>query len=319
MIRGRNRSSDLPLEAAAAWLARLHADDCNAADRSAFQAWLSAAPENVAAYRQAADAYGIAGELQDMRAALPARSPPSRRAILAGGALAASAAGVAVFAWSRSPSQAYATEIGEQRRIAFDDGAILLLDTDTQVEVRERRDVRAVRLARGRAHMDVSGAGARPAELAVLDWRIATHSGSFDVRCDGADVSVFLIAGEALLNREGGFSQALRAGERVRLSAAGVAADYPDREAATAWQRAQLVLDGQTLASAIAEMNRYSRTALHVEDEATANLLISGVYRVGDNAAFARSVSVLLPVTPQVRGDAIVLAPAPQNSSPGGG
>ena len=51
-------------------------------------------------------------------------------------------------------------------------------------------------------------------------------------------------------------------------------------------------------------------TPLAFEDEDTANLRISGAYRVGDNAAFARSVSVLLPVVPLVRNDTIVLAPA---------
>ena len=43
-------------------------------------------------------------------------------------------------------------------------------------------------------------------------------------------------------------------------------------------------------------MNRYSTDKLEIEDPTIANLRVSGVYYVGDNAAFASSVSKLLPV-----------------------
>ena len=53
-------------------------------------------------------------------------------------------------------------------------------------------------------------------------------------------------------------------------------------------------------------MNRYSTQRLAV-DPAVASLKVSGVYRVGDNAAFARSLAKLLPVAVHEDGDTLLL------------
>jgi transmembrane sensor len=43
-------------------------------------------------------------------------------------------------------------------------------------------------------------------------------------------------------------------------------------------------------------MNRYTERELVLMDDRAAALRISGVYRVGDNGAFARSLAKLLPI-----------------------
>ena len=43
-------------------------------------------------------------------------------------------------------------------------------------------------------------------------------------------------------------------------------------------------------------------------DASVANLKVSGVYRVGDNSAFARSLAKLLPISVRQNGDVLVLA-----------
>ena len=55
------------------------------------------------------------------------------------------------------------------------------------------------------------------------------------------------------------------------------------------------MFDKEELAQAVEEMNRYSTAKLAV-DPSVAGLKVSGVYRVGDNAAFARSLTKLLPI-----------------------
>jgi transmembrane sensor len=54
-------------------------------------------------------------------------------------------------------------------------------------------------------------------------------------------------------------------------------------------------------------MNRYSTIKLEVDDARIARMKVSGVYRVGDNANFARSLSRLLPVEIRVVDDRIQL------------
>ena len=45
---------------AAAWCARLHADDLTDADRAAFEIWLGASPDNRAEYELCALTFGVA-------------------------------------------------------------------------------------------------------------------------------------------------------------------------------------------------------------------------------------------------------------------
>ena len=60
------------------------------------------------------------------------------------------------------------------------------------------------------------------------------------------------------------------------------------------------------LAQAVEEMNRYSTQRVEV-DPSVATLKVSGVYRVGDNAAFARSLTKLLPIVLHEDGDTLIL------------
>ena len=56
----------------------------------------------------------------------------------------------------------------------------------------------------------------------------------------------------------------------------------------------EAVFDDVSLAEAIAEVNRYDRTQIVlVGDASLARLRVSGVYRTGDTAGFARDVAAL--------------------------
>ena len=53
-------------------------------------------------------------------------------------------------------------------------------------------------------------------------------------------------------------------------------------------------------------MNRYSTAKLAV-DPSVAGLKVSGMYRVGDNGAFARALTKLLPISVRQTGDTLML------------
>src|SRR4029450_5123928 len=95
MTKTWRHSDDARREAAAAWVMRLEASDLVETEAVAFDAWLSASPENAAAYdaalavshAYAADAGAIARSLSERRIARPV----GRRAFFAAGAVAAAA------------------------------------------------------------------------------------------------------------------------------------------------------------------------------------------------------------------------------------
>ena len=68
---------------AAAWLARLHADDRSPADEEAFRAWLAADPAHAAAFEAMDHTWSLAGGLSRNRRE---RHGVSRRTVMAGGA-----------------------------------------------------------------------------------------------------------------------------------------------------------------------------------------------------------------------------------------
>ena len=94
----------------------------------------------------------------------------------------------------------------------------------------------------------------------------------------------------------------LQPGERLRLTPpcddadarATLTLDHPRLEQLTAWKRSEVVLDDMTLAEAIGEMNRYNVEPLVLEGEPSlSRLRVSGTYRAGDSAGFARAVAAL--------------------------
>ena len=286
---------------AATWLVRLHADDRSAADERAFQSWLAAKPENIRAFEAVTTLWDAADGLR-VEAAVPARARPllRRRTLLASlGSIAAASAGFAV--WEEAYAGVYTTDIGEQRHVVLSDGTQVFLDTDTRIRERFTSSLREVDLDRGRAEFRVKPEVNRPFVVQAGGHRILAERSTMDVRRDGSRVSVVLLLGRATI-----LAKAHTASPRVILvrgQRAIVAenlplhVDRPNLAPLTAWQTGQAIFESDTLAAAAAEMNRYSTVRLVVNDPLIARLKLSGVYRVGDNEAFAHSISQLLPVT----------------------
>ena len=307
---------------AAAWLARLRADDRTDADERAFQSWLSADKGHAAAFEAITAVWdAVGGLVRDQPERKAIRGPTlRRRAVLAGvGSIIAASAGFSV--WESAYADVYETDVGEQKHLALDDGTQIFLDTDTRIRVRYSEAMRSVELDRGRVDFRVAPDAKRPFVVRAAGREIVATRTTFDVRRDGDLVSVVLIAGKAALNlRSSSLPKSpnvLTAGERVVASDTGLKRDKPNLVPLLAWQTGQAIFENERLADAAAEMNRYTTMKLTVDDPSIAGLRMSGVYRVGDNASFARSVASLLPVTLEIHPDRIELVRDPSRTPEG--
>lgn len=285
---------------ASAWLVRLHADDRSEADESAFRLWLAAKPENARAFEAVTTLWDTADGLRAVMAARPWRSRGiRRRTVLAGfGALTASGAGFAL--WDVAYAGVYETDVGEQKHIILSDGTQAFLDTDTRIRERYTASLRLVEIDRGRADFRVRPDPHRPFVVEAADHRIVADRTTLDVRRDGNRISIVMLQGKAtVLATTQATTQRvlLTPGERAIVAPnIAVHVDRPNLTPLIAWQVGQAIFESDTLAVAAAEMNRYSNVHLIVDDPLIARLRLSGVYRVGDNEAFAHSVAQLLPV-----------------------
>jgi transmembrane sensor len=301
---------------AAAWLARLHAEDRDRADEAAFHAWLAADPAHAAAFEAVDRMWSDAGGLGDFRTAFrhmaptrpAARSETSRRALLAGVGLLAVAGGSTLF-WRSASAKVYQTEVGEQKHVSLDDGSQLFLDAQTRISVSFSETARTVDMQYGRANFRVVPDFKRPFIVEAAQQRIVATRCNFDVRCEDGKVQVVLIHGEADVKQASapaGQGERLQAGERLVASNDIEKRDKPDLTHVLAWQTGYEMFDKENLAQAAQEMNRYSTAKLAV-DPSVAGLKVSGMYRVGDNSAFARALTKLLPISVRQSGDTLLL------------
>ncbi len=295
---------------AAAWLSRLHMDDRDAADEAAFKLWLAEDPNNSRAFEAVTNTWDITGELRTTGLRPAIRKPVRRRSVLIGiGTLVTAGASFGI--WQAAYAGVYETDIGEQKHVSLSDGTQVFLDTNTRIQESYSSDLRKLDRSRGRINVRVKPDTKRPFVVEANGQRILAPSTSFDVRSDANQVSLVLLQGEATVMPSGQTQNRrlqLGAGQRLVLSA-NVAAyvDKPNLAPLTAWQTGQAIFDNDTLAAAAAEMNRYTTQQIAIDDPSVAKLRMSGVYRVGDNEAFARSVSRLLPVAIEHYSDRIEL------------
>lgn len=285
---------------AAAWLARLRAGDRTREDEARFRQWL-ADPINAERFEYVSTIWEDMDALRDVPRSEPAPRKLTRRRLLTG-SLAVCAVGGLGLQWSIATAGVYTTARGEQRRLTLDDGSRLLLNTDTSVKVRFDEDRRRIDLRRGQALFEVS-ADPRPFCVNAGTHDLTVRRGRFDVRRETDHLSVLAIDSVATLAQESAAGQPVRIGEgeRVRVDAAHqLEHDRPNLNDVLAWQSGNAVFRGEALAQVVIEMNRYTERELVLMDDRAAALRISGVYRVGDNGAFARSLAKLLPIKVEV-------------------
>jgi transmembrane sensor len=142
--------------------------------------------------------------------------------------------------------------------------------------------------------------------------RIVADHCTFDVRCEDGEVQVVMIQGQANVLAGGAPDNArpavLQRGDRLVSDRGSDHRDKPNLTRMLAWQSGSAVFENDTLSDAVREMNLYSSEKLEIADRRVMGMRVSGVYRVGDNVGFARSVSLLLPVTIDRQNDRIVLS-----------
>ncbi len=309
---------------AAAWLARLRSEERTAEDERGFRAWLAESPLNREAFEVTSAIFDMAGAAD--RSLLPTRvaGPVSRRNFLRTGVglAAASLAGVVVYLRSGST---YATEIGEQRTVVLEDGTRVQLDTDTEIRVSMSDDVRRVRLRKGRAHFNVAEDPARPFEVIAGAQSFTASRAQFDVSRDGVVVAVLLEDGPVSIKPEdeaagGSTPRVVARGQRLVFADEKIVREErPEMSRAIAWRNGRLAFFEDSVSAAVAEMNRYTRRPIVILDPQVGEMRISGNYSVGDAEAFARSLSLLLPVTVGLEKDRVTLRATQPPSQPAAG
>lgn len=307
--------SDRAYAEAAAWLGRLCADCRDSSDEDGFRAWLAASTENAAAFEAVDRTWDVLGAISEFEDAVQTRQEGwiSRRLLLASVGLATIGA-TGLYVLRPASAQTFETGVGEQKRVVLEDGSRLFLDAQTKVSLSFSDTVRSALMPYGRTNFQIAFDAKRPFVVEAAQRKIVADHCNFDVRCDGEQVQVILIHGEADIHPEiaGSPTTRLRSGERMIAMAGVEKFDRPKLAPLVAWQDGYEVFESTRLEEAVAEMNRYSDTKITV-DPRIADRKVSGVYRTGDNIAFARVVAQLLSVGVRQDDQAVSIVPLENN------
>lgn len=204
----------------------------------------------------------------------------------------------------------FATAVGERSTVALADGSSVVLNTNTRIEVSLESGLRRVRLLGGQAWFEVAKDPVRPFVVDVGDQRVTALGTAFDVRLDEKKdlVQITLVEGRVVVEadarrasrqaRPAHARTELRTGEQLLIasSTAPAVKRLADLAKVTSWRKGQVVFDDDTLAAAVAEVNRYSQVQIVLADPALAALRVSGVFNTGHSQSFIETVTGHYPI-----------------------
>jgi len=288
-VTSGDTSRQMLMETASLWQARL---DSGTADTAEFEAWREADPRHAAAFARLS---GILHQIERAKKAHPdkrrdAIAPsPSRRRFLAtgGGAIAAGVAGAFLL-----PPLARArvrTGVGDRQRLNPTAGLNLDINTDSRVSWKTGEQ-RQVWLERGEMAINVPR-GAPACRLSGGNGRLTLVSGTLNARLRGQALDLMVMDGDCVIIPEraaifegvgtaaAGQPLTVRAGHAIMATGSATRlrpVNDGDIEFTSGWRHGELILDGQTLGTAVDEYNRYLKHHIIIADPQLESLRLGG-------------------------------------------
>ena len=290
-------------------------------DDPRFVAWLSASSGNLQAWNRAQALWqGFENNSDPLLEAMRRDALAARRwsgKTLALGAMVASVAimlvaGAVVWRFAGTgaapgmagpivPTDARPTFVADATgpaTFALPDGSRVTLNANAAIAVRYSTQRRAVRLLQGQAFFQIIHDAARPFTTDAGDSMISDLGTDFDVLMRGRTLSVTLVSGSiAVAVKLGGRQDTLQPGQRIEVTPGQpgriMAADM---EETAAWRTTYIEFQAEPLEQAVAQINRYGGTPVRIIDRSIRVIRVSGRFRTGDPARFARALAEIYPV-----------------------
>jgi transmembrane sensor len=323
-------------EKAARWVVRTDTGRLYPSEQQELAAWLVADPRHRGAYVRARAQWldldrlaALNGPQSDVVAKVGTRRRPPRRALVA-----ASIAAIAITVGGSwlilgAGTERYTSGIGEQRRLALEDGSTLLLNTASEVTVAFSRQHRNIRLVRGEVLFEVAHDKARPFIVVADETAVRAVGTAFVVRLESARVDVTVtegvveVANSTVASLAGGAASKssepepmrVLANERLVIAGQHAAEVLPivpaEADRQLAWRGGLVSFDGESLQTAVEQINRHNRRQIVIGEPFLAAKPIVGVFRATDLVGFAASAAAALQARAIPDGDTIRLEPAP--------
>jgi Fe2+-dicitrate sensor, membrane component len=283
----RDRATD----EAAHWLVALEDDPGNPDLRARFETWLTAHPENAAAWADTTDVYAMMTETEPVHAERWRSRPRPAVAKAAALALAAGLAFALLPGMMTYLRADQTTATAEVRAVRLEDGSMVHLGPGSALDVAFAGGERRVRLLDGEAFFEVVPDPDRPFRVEAGGTEATVLGTAFDVRLGSGGTTVAVRHGRVRVDG-GPASERLEAGDWVRMGSGGTAERgvVPPAEVAS-WLGGQIVARDRPVAEVVDELRRYHSGVIVLADDALGARRVTGVYNVADPRAALRAVA----------------------------
>ena len=320
---------------AAKWFAKSRSGAMTKADRAALQAWIDEDVAHSEAYLQISGLWDASEHVRAdpavlaMRESALSRYPAAQRqprplliAAWVAGAAAAALLGVnLVISQTAEPAfQVFRTGVGQTASIGLIDGSRLTLDTDTTVRARMSGRKRLIYLDRGRAYFKVAHDKSRPFIVEAAGKSVTATGTAFQVTADAQRFEVLLVEGsvrvkmptnKTTVTGEQSATTDLTPGTRLSGGPGAWTLTKVDDQDELGWMDGQLVFHDKPLGAIVADMNRYSRRKIVIDNPKVADRLVYGAFMAGDVDQFVRALVDYRAVSIKSQNEGAVVLTAP--------
>lgn len=198
--------------------------------------------------------------------------------------------------------KSYSTQVGEKNTIHLPDSSVLVLNTNSLVDIRYTQEARIIELQQGELHVEVAHDKQRPLSVVAGGKVIQAVGTAFNVEYHQKTVELIVTDGKVLvatldrdkkadtITRLPSQSLAVSKGQKVDLQTEVTVQEQQVEvvEAAEitselSWQKGKLIFRGDKLADAMAEIERYTEYKILLDDDAALrDIKIAGMFKTGD-------------------------------------
>jgi transmembrane sensor len=198
------------------------------------------------------------------------------------------------------------TQVGERSITQFEDGSAVYLNTATNMELQSDRHFLSGHLASGEVFFQIPS-NSRPLSLSVGGLRLDSPGGQLDVRHEAGETQIAVLEGRVRLSCDCAPQEVvLPAGFQLHIdSATGLRQIQPqpltrlERDNLSGWRDGRLNFEGQSLAEAVRELNRYNRRKIVLGDSDIAGRPVDGNFSATDIDGFVASIVQKLEIRAQ--------------------
>jgi transmembrane sensor len=306
---------------ASLWLVRLDNGNSSDQSRKELKAWLAADKRHPIALKTMANIWDDMDDvllpIDDKNASINVSLWPILAPIFKPLALAASVSFLCLFIWLSIPvdvqRNSYASLIGQQMDVTFDDGSIIHLNTNSRIETEFSDEKRIIKLIKGEALFEVAHDPNRPFIVYAGDRLVQAIGTKFIVHLKSENIQVTVTDGKVKMSKVALNTKLtdikelnntsiqkddvyIAKGEKVIVGSNQVPklthlkAESIKRK--LAWLDGKLIFDNEELFDVIEEINRYVDIEIVLKDPSLHEIRISGRFDLEDSEALIEAIEL---------------------------